>query len=89
MEFAAGQVFNMGKITSYFKRTKEKKLTEQQNEEAVLNLFHLKGEIDTLKSSLEYMTDRDCIEANIYRLKAAELEFNRQIKMAKTLYTKS
>ena len=88
MEFTTGQVFNMENFSNIIKKSKEKKLSAQQNEELLSQIDRAKNEISVLKSNLEYMTDKEAIESSIYRLKAAELEFNRHIKAAKTSYTK-
>ena len=84
MEFTQGQVFNMAKISEYIKKTKDKKAAQHKAEEAVNLVKNTKAEIDALRSGLNQLTDTEGIEASIYRLKAAELELNRHIKMAKS-----
>ena len=44
-----------------------------------------KEEIDLLKSSLNLAENKEMIEPSIYRLKAAELDFNRELKLAKSI----
>ena len=84
MEFTQGQVFSMEKISEYIKKTKDKKAAQQKAEETVNLVKNTKAEIDALRSGLNQLTDTEGIEASIYRLKAAELELNRHIKMAKS-----
>lgn len=42
------------------------------------------SELETLRNQLHFVTDVDCTEICIYRLKAAELDLNRRIKLAKS-----
>lgn len=84
MEFAQGQVFSIGKISEHIKNTKAKKQAETKRQEAVLLVSQAKEEILNLKSRLNYVSDTEAIEASIYRLKAAELDLNRQLRAAKS-----
>lgn len=83
MEFAAGQVFNIGKLTEHFKKTKEKKEAQLRAKESRQLFDMATAECEQLRQSLDYLCDKDLLEANIYRLKAAELIQNRRIRMAK------
>ncbi len=89
MEFTQGQVFKMEKLSDYIKKTKDKKLTQKQARQAHELFLSAKAEIDSLRSGLDSLTDKEAIESGIYRLKAAELDLNRQIKMNKTTFFKS
>lgn len=89
MEFTQGQVFKMEKIFQYIKKAKDKKLNDEQTRQAVDLFVSAQAEIDALKSGLNQLTDKEAIEAGIYRLKAAELDLNRQIKMNKTTFFQS
>ncbi len=85
MEFITGQAFSVSKVSEYIKKSKEKKACEEQTKETLRLIFSAKEEIDLLKSSLNLATDKEMLESSIYRLKAAELDFNRQLKTAKAL----
>lgn len=89
MEFTQGQVFKMEKLSDYIKKTKDKKLSEEQTRQAIELFVSAKAEIDALRSGLDQLTDKEAIESGIYRLKAAELDLNRQIKMNKTTFLQS
>lgn len=79
-----GQVFGVEKIIRYIKTSKEKRETEQKHQQDV-EFFNLaKDEIDTLKSNMDCLCDKSAIESSIYRLKAAELDFNRYLKDKKS-----
>lgn len=84
MEFSEGQVFGLSKISQHIKNTKEiKELKLKRAEE--LSLFNsAKEEIGLLKSTLNETRDKNKIESLIYRLKAAELDFNRHLSEKRT-----
>lgn len=89
MEFTQGQVFGFTKISQRIKLTQTKKTAELKRQEE-LSLFNTaKEEIDVLKSTLDELYDKEAIEASIYRLKAAELDFNRQLREKKTSQIKA
>lgn len=84
-----GQVFGLGKISEHIKSAHTKKESELQRIQE-LSLFNAaRDEISALKSTLDELTDKESIEASIYRLKAAELDFNRQLKSKKATFIKS
>ncbi len=85
MEFTEGQVY-AEKLTDYFKRTKEEKSLAEDKQHIFSLITKAKEEIDTITSTINYSDDTCAIEAGIYRLKAAELELNRYLKLAKKLY---
>lgn len=89
MEFAEGQVFNLGRLTTHLKNSKEKKLKENIFKKNLSFFLQTKMEIDTLNSTLNNTCDKEAIESSIYRLKAAELELNRFLRLAKESQTKS
>lgn len=56
--------------------------TKQKN--ALLSaLSASRAELETIRNHLHFVTDTDSTEICIYRLKAAELDLNRRIKLAK------
>lgn len=86
MEFMQGQVFGIGRITEHIKNVKTKKELDSKRD-AEIDLFnHAKDEIAMLKSNLDYTSDADAIESSIYRLMAAEIDLNRQLRDRKTLF---
>ena len=89
MEFGEGQVFGPGKITHLIKSTQLKKESERITQEEISLFNAAKEEIKALKSALDELCDEETIESSIYRLKAAELDFNRQLKSKKASFTKS
>ena len=84
MEFIEGQVF-IKNISEHIKETKAKKENLLKKQEMVSLVADAKKEIDTLKESLNFATDKETIESSVYRLKAAELDLNRQIRTIKSL----
>lgn len=84
MAFIAGQVFNMGKFLEQIKNAKEKRELSRKRLEDISYFNASKEEIELLKSSIDQMAEHDAIESSIYRLKAAELDFNRQLRSAKS-----
>lgn len=84
MEFIEGQVF-IKNISEHIKETKAKKENLLKKQEMVNLVADAKKEIDTLKDSLNFATDKETIESSVYRLKAAELDLNRQLRTIKSL----
>ena len=84
MEFIEGQVF-IKNISEHIKETKAKKENLLKKQEMVSLVADAKKEIDTLKDSLNFATDKETIESSVYRLKAAELDLNRQLRAIKSL----
>ena len=83
MEFVQGQVFNMEKVTELLKKSKEKKHLTKLNEQLAHIVNHATQERNFLENRIEYNCDKDLLEADIYRLKAAEILQNYHIKIAK------
>jgi len=89
MEFSKGQVFGLQKISQHIKSTQEKKELKIKKEEEISLFNQSKEEIKMLKSTLDELCDKNTIESAIYRLKAAELDFNRQLSAKKISQTKN
>ncbi len=89
MEIGEGQVFGLGKITKHIKTAQTKKELKALHEQELLSFNQAKEEIKNLKSTLDELTDTASIESSIYRLKAAELDFNRQLATKKAAQPKA
>lgn len=89
MDFAQGQVSKIDKITEYIKNIKDRKLSSEQTRLTKEIFFGTKAEIDTLRAGLNNLTEKEAIEASIYRLKAAEIDLNRHIKATKSEFSKA
>ena len=89
MEFMQGQVFNLKNFTQHIKNTQIKKGSAQKHAEDVLLFNQAKEEINLLKSTLDEMSDASAAESIIYRLKAAELDFNRYLSDKKSQLLKN
>ncbi len=83
MEFIEGQVFSIKNISEHIKNTKTNKLKGIKKQELINILTQSKEEIDALRSTINNTSDAETIESSIYRLKAAELDLNRQLKAIK------
>ncbi len=86
MEFVQGQVFNMEKLTQHIKNSKEKKQQKLLSMKISEDFNNAADECAALNCRIEYNNDRDLLEADIYRLKAAEIMRNYHIKSAKQHY---
>ena len=84
MEFTTGQVFSIKGIAEHIKNTRIKKETEKTKAEDVFLFNQAKEEIALIKSALDEMSDISASESLIYRLKAAELDFNRYLSAKKS-----
>lgn len=86
-----GQAPNLQEKPGLLKKTRQhlfdvqKKRMEKQEAQALFatlkDALHTR---DAFRQTLQYVTEADCAEICIYRLKAAELDFNRHIRLAKT-----
>ena len=85
MEFTAGQVIKIEKISERIKKAKEKKEIEKKCRQASSDFDNALHEYELLKKCFDYTSDKDLLEATIFRLKAAELSLNYQIKSAKNI----
>ncbi len=86
MEFVQGQVFNINKFTDHFKRTKEEKELIKIQEQISFNIDSIAEEKAFLQNRIEHNCAHDLLQADIYRLKAAEIMQNYHIKQAKQLF---
>lgn len=88
MESALGQVrpFNpMEKFKNLVQKTNEEKEKHQNTKMFLSELLQAKSEYEDIRQNLNLITDSDAKEYCIYRLKAAELNFNRYLKLAKSM----
>jgi len=88
MESVTGQARRIRvteKVLDYVKKTKALREQEKERTTLLAALISAKSEFDALRQNLNQITDTDAKEYLIYRLKAAELNFNRHIKHAKSL----
>lgn len=88
MESVTGQVRKIKfaeKWSDYVKKTKHEKKHEQELALFYNELSAAKSELNSIRQNLDLITDTDAKEYYIYRLKAAELQLNRYIKLAKSL----
>lgn len=83
MEFTPGQVIKTEKLAQRIKQAKEKRESIKKHQQITLDFDNALKEYELLKKCFDYTSDKDLLEANIYRLKAAELSLNYHIKSAK------
>lgn len=89
MEFTQGQVFGLKSFTEHIKNTQIRKESEKKHAEDIMLFNQAKEEINLLKSTLDEMRDATAAESIIYRLKAAELDFNRYLSTKKSQHLKN
>lgn len=92
MESVTGQVRRMKfteKLFEYVRKTREDKEIKREREAFLSEMSAAKSEFDSIRQNLNLITDADAKEYCIYRLKAAELNFNRYIKLAKSIHLTS
>jgi len=89
MAFGEGQVFGLKSFSQHLKSTQEKKELKVKKEEEISLFNQSKDEIKMLKSTLDELCDKRAIESAIYRLKAAELDFNHHLSAKKISHTKN
>ena len=83
MEFTAGQVIKMEKLAERIKKAKQKKEILKKHQQNTMLFDNALKEYELLKQSFDYTSDKDLLEATIFRLKAAEICLNYHIKSAK------
>ncbi len=86
MDSVTGQVQRVKlaeKWLDYVRKTREEKLHAKNLRTFTAEMIAAKAEFDTLRHNLNFVTDESAKEYCIFRLKAAELNFNRYIKLAK------
>ena len=71
------------KLKQFFWQTKAAQEERTRKTDVLSSLSASQSELETIRNHLSHVTDTDCTEICIYRLKAAELDFNRRIKLAK------
>lgn len=71
------------KVLSWLGDSKTAKNKQLETLACFTMLQAAQSELNTVRSNLNCSFDTDDTEINIYRLKAAELNFNRHIKLAK------
>lgn len=84
MELNKGQVFGLKSFSQHIKNTQVKKELKQRQIEELTLFNQAKEEINLLKSTLDEMCEPTVTESTIYRLKAAELDFNRYLSLKKS-----
>lgn len=90
MKFFAGQAEDRKRETGlsslfhFLKNFPFAKPNDNARNETLSALLSAKSETDSFRKNLDLVSDEDAKEYCIYRLKAAELNLNRQIKLAKT-----
>ena len=83
MEFTAGQVIKIDKLTERYKKAKEKRESMKKHQQIAHEFDNALREYEFLKNRFDYTSEKELLEATIYRLKAAEISLNYQIKSAK------
>lgn len=74
---------NFATILQFMANTKEKQLRKKEQTTFFSMLKAAQSEMGVIRKNLDFITDTDYAEICMYRLKAAELDFNRHIKLAK------
>ncbi len=83
MEFTVGQVIKIEKLTDRYKKAKEKRESMKKHQQIAHDFDNALKEYELLKKCFDHTSDKDLLEATIFRLKAAEISLNYQIKSAK------
>ena len=78
------RTFFSDKLKRLFLQTKTAQEENTRKTDILSALSASQSELETIRNHLSFVTDTDCTEICIYRLKAAELDLNRRIKLAKT-----
>ncbi len=78
------KIFCSDKLKRFFRQTKSAQEERNRKTDLLSALSASQSELETIRNHLSFVTDTDCTEICIYRLKAAELDLNRRIKLAKT-----
>lgn len=88
MEPVTGQVHRTKlseKVLDHVRKNKEEKAHTKERQAFLSEMLAAKSEFDSIRQNLNLITDADAKEYCIYRLKAAELNLNRYIKLAKSI----
>lgn len=86
MESVNGQVRKnvlLDKFFVYVKKIEEEKILKRKKNALLKEVFAAKSEFNSIKENLKLICDNDAKEYCIYRLKAAEVNLNRYIKLLK------
>lgn len=89
MQSVTGQAKNekrekgLSSFLHFFKDAQAAKANANAQNELFAALLSAKSETDAFRKNLDLVTDEEAKEYCIYRLKAAELNLNRHIKLAK------
>ncbi|MBQ4087557.1 MAG: hypothetical protein IJC78_04855 [Clostridia bacterium] len=71
------------RLMQFAKRIREETAKKQAETDMLLALDTIRTRRDTISENLNFITDTDCAEICMYQLKAADLDYNRHIRMAK------
>lgn len=71
------------KLRVFIQSIREEAAKKQQQDATASALQATRFRWDTIRKNLNYITDTDSAEICIYQLKAAELDYNRHIRLAK------
>ena len=74
---------NFAAILQFMTNTKERQLRRKEQTTFFSMLKATQSEMGIIRKNLDFITDTDYAEICMYRLKAAELDFNRHIRLAK------
>lgn len=85
MDFTGGQVLNIKNLSEHIKGLKTNKEKRIKKQELTEQLKKTQEEIKILNTAFDNIADTEAIESSIYRLKAAELDLNRQVRTLKSL----
>lgn len=67
----------------FIKCMREETIKKQKQTDMLSALTAIRIRRDTIRRNLNAITDTECAEIAIYQLKAADLDYNRHIRMAK------
>ena len=73
-------------ILQFMTKAKERQLRKKEQTTFFSMLKAAQAEMGILRKNLDFITDTDYAEICMYRLKAAELDFNRHIRLAKAVH---
>lgn len=74
---------NFAAILQFMTTAKERQLRKKEQATFFSMLKAAQSEVGVIRKNLDFITDTDYAEICMYRLKAAELDFNRHIRLAK------
>lgn len=74
---------NFAAVVQFVTNTKERQLRKKEQTTFFSMLKAAQSEMGIIRKNLDFITETDYAEICMYRLKAAELDFNRHIRLAK------